>query len=501
MAQHPNVAANLLSGNNKADSGSHPLPWYTRVEGAVEHVIDSLVCARPVLHNKTIRTAATHKKLKTRGPRHNKARLNHIQPHLSHYPIAPHNNHQHNNHNTDHISNNNNNTNNNNSQQQQQHHPSILSTVFGKHDNNNNNNCSHQNNINNNNKHHCPAEHHSIFHEKFEELQHSLWSKFEARLEQTEQKLHNHSSEHKLEAAQLLEKIHSVEHSLVVKAAELSSHHCPRPASPHHNPESHIKTVVVIAPTGPTGPQGTGGSAGSTGPPGLNGGIGQTGPTGAIGATGAGTTGATGPTGPTGRQGATGASFTGPTGVAGATGPQGPIGNTGPASTTTAIIPFSFAGTVTFAQLNTGFTTGFGTSQPGLIANPFVTSMAGQFYLRLPRAGVVRSLRVSFQANTGNGPTLASSSVGGQQGVVTFSIVYGANTGDNSIVPPTFALTPLTTSVTFPNVAQPFGANSNLVNTVAVNSGDYIALNIFMVLLNPTADTALITAEGSVEFA
>lgn len=252
------------------------------------------------------------------------------------------------------------------------------------------------------------------------------------------------------------------------------------------------KTFKFCLPTGPTGPSSLGptGPTGlsMTGPTGLTGSTGPTGQTGPTGRSMTGPTGFTGPTGPTGPSvtgptgqtgftGPTGQSSTGPTGqtgptgesMTGPTGQTGDIGATGPTGPISlalgeTIIPFSAAG---IAVVGTDFTLGFGT--PAVALGAAVNNVTS-YYTRLSRGGTLQNLRGFAQLSSPADDTS-----------ITFTLYKALDTGDSGL--PTGSPTPtfVSTGLTFDlntSAAVNFYANSDLIDTDTVASGDYLALQI-----------------------
>lgn len=183
--------------------------------------------------------------------------------------------------------------------------------------------------------------------------------------------------------------------------------------------------------TGPTGPSGAAstvtGPAGTTGPTGP----GTTGPTGPDGATGPGG----GPTGPTGSSttGPTGASSLGPTGTNGATGPTGPTGNAG---------GILFFGNDNLNPNATAFLS------PGYQSDSAVfpgTSLRG---IRVPFTGTIEHVMVRHNVPSGGvSPVVYGVSV---NGTIQISLVVASNAS----------------------------SGQELVSTIPVTIGDYVAVQV-----------------------
>ena len=178
----------------------------------------------------------------------------------------------------------------------------------------------------------------------------------------------------------------------------------------------------------------------------------EQGPRGFRGATGG--TGRTGPTGPccTGPTGP-GGGATGPTGPGGGTGPTGPGGGTGPtgAAGTGAVIPFGATAIVALSDV-LGADVGFGTSQ-GIAIN---VDGNGTDLLAFdaPRPGTLRNLYVTIS-------TLLAAPL---TGALTAEIYV--NDFDTGL------------AVTFPLGTASGTTLADIVNQVAVNPGDRIALRL-----------------------
>ena len=161
-----------------------------------------------------------------------------------------------------------------------------------------------------------------------------------------------------------------------------------------------------------------------------------------------------GATGGTGRTGPTGPCCTGPTGPGGgATGPTGPGGGTGPtgAAGTGAVIPFAASAIVALSDV-LGADVGFGTSQS--IAINVDGNGLDLLAFDAPRPGTLRNLYVTI------------STLGGLPLTGDLTAEIYVNDSDTGL------------AVTFPLGTASGTTLADIVNQVAVNPGDRIALRL-----------------------
>jgi hypothetical protein len=217
---------------------------------------------------------------------------------------------------------------------------------------------------------------------------------------------------------------------------------------------------------GPTGPVGEG-EQGPTGPAGQDGQLGPfgpTGPQGVQGIQGVPGQGQIGPTGPQGVQGIQGIQGNeGPTGPTGPAGIQGPVGVTGPTGpNVSSLIPFACGTPIPVSMGGTGVFISFGSSSQSFDTAAFA----------VPHAGNVQNLQVIMKFP----PTFS----------LVGTLAISANVYRQSI-PSTNPPAPIisTTPVTFtgagpaPQTFTSVGPLSfNVPNSVSVNEGDLIALNL-----------------------
>lgn len=213
-----------------------------------------------------------------------------------------------------------------------------------------------------------------------------------------------------------------------------------------------------------TGPQGTQGPRGIQGPHGPHG---EQGPQGFFGPQGE--QGPEGTQGPQGEQGPQGP--LGPQGEQGPEGVQGPEGPSAPGSV------LSFAGIITSPGNDSVYTVGFSPNMSlTSIVDDTIPLDLDVVAFRAPRNGILRNLRFGVSFNG------AQNFLSTPQVVAT--IYRFVDPGDAPCVPvassPQLTPTSLTTEI-LPILASSGGllyANSNLIDTVSITSGDFLALVI-----------------------